>query len=396
MNKYIIELLKLESTVIIPNFGALMKSGKSLIFNSILKYNDGKLEKYIAEQENMEIQDVSNALAKYVREIIAVIEKGEEFLIVGIGSFYKAESGKVALKIEGNSNNETVAEETPISTEPKKENIVTSLYKEKPVKKEEANTPTENDLIKSVSTKKIKEEEKKEPIKVTPTPKKENIVKNEVIKPETKKETIKPIAKTTKVKETKTKKEKKKKKGAIWLIILLLILAGGGTYIGLNLEKIKGFVGLSESQENTEIVDVNNENIVSDNENEIDPEEELMVIDSAENIEDSTFLEEEEIINPEEEEIEENVINVEENTNEFETNESLIYHVIVGAFGDENNAKNLVDKLKKDGFNTAKIVGKTGSLYKVAASCHATKQEAINAIEKAKSINKDAFVEKIK
>ena len=47
------------------------------------------------------------------------------------------------------------------------------------------------------------------------------------------------------------------------------------------------------------------------------------------------------------------------------------------------------------GFNTAKLLGKYGSLYKVAASSHATKQDAISATKNATSINKDAYVEKV-
>lgn len=418
MNKYIIELLKLESTVIIPNFGALMKSGKSLIFNSILKYNDGKLEKFIAEQEKMEVQDVSNALAKYVREIIAIIEKGDEFLIVGIGSFYKNDSGKFALKTSFNSDekpNDTISGE--IKEEPKKENIVTSLYKEKTTKKDSENTPTltEQDLINSVSTKKTnKENTKKETEKivppVVPTVKKETEIKKEentAPKEEKPKEVVtpaKPITKKEnkpskeKVKEAKPKKEKKKKKGLIWLILLLLILAGGGTYVGLNLEKVKTFIGLNKPTENSDNLEENNTDITS-SENETDPEEELMITDTTENTEDTTSLEED-IVNIEDELLEEEPIIQEEEVvieeTPVEVNKELIYHVIVGAFGDENNAIGLVEKLKKEGFSTAKLAGKYGKLTKVAASSHATKQEAENAVEKAKSINEDAFVEKIK
>lgn len=427
MNKYIIELLKLESTVIIPNFGALMKSGKSLIFNSILKYNDGKLEKFIAEQEKMDVQDVSNALAKYVREIIAIIEKGDEFLIVGIGSFYKNDSGKFALKTSFNSDekpNDTISDE--IKEEPKKGNVVTSLYKEKTTKKDSENTPTltEQDLINSVSTKKTTKEEpkkenpKKETEKIIPPvlppvkketeiKKEENTAPKEQKKEEKPKEIVtpaKPITKKEnkpskkKIKEPKPKKEKKKKKGLIWLILLLLILAGGGTYVGLNLEKVKILIGLNKPTENSDNLEENNTDVTSE-ENETDPEEELMITDTTENTEDTTSFEED-IVNIEDELLEEEPVIQEEEVvveeTPVEVNKELIYHVIVGAFGDENNAIGLVEKLKKEGFSTAKLAGKYGKLTKVAASSHATKQEAENAVEKAKSINEDAFVEKIK
>lgn len=410
MNKYIIELLKLESTVIIPNFGALMKSGKSLIFNSILKYNDGKLEKFIAEQENVDLQDVSNELAKYVREIIAIIEKGDEFLIVGIGSFYKNDSGKIALKtIEG--ENITPAETT--KEEPKKEdnkgNVVTSLYKEKPVKKDNPEKPslTEKEIIQSVSTKKTAKEEPKEEEKTQKVIPPVTPIEGEEVKPKST-ETKKPVSqkeekKTVKksAKPVKAKKEKKKKKkGFIWLILLLLILVGGGTYVGLNLEKVKTLIGLNKSEESsheTEELLTNNESL--NTENETDPEEELMIADTTENTEDTTSFEED-IVNIEDELLEEEPVIKEEEVEveeeiPIEVNKELIYHVIVGAFGDENNATNLVKELKEKGFSTAKLAGKYGKLTKVAASSHATKQEALDAVEKAKSVNEDAFVEKI-
>jgi hypothetical protein len=529
MNKYIIKLLKLESTVIIPNFGALMKSGKSLIFNSILKYNDQKLEKFIAKQENMELQDVANALAKYVREINAEIEKGGQFLIVGIGSFYKAENGKVALKIDESTIEENSSEKNPI-TELKKETIVTSLYKEKPVKNEASKNLTENDLIKSVSSEEEEEEEeakieKNLTIKEQPILKKEiekteektkviqgvkkteekpilkkeiekteektkvieevkkteeqpilkkevekteekPILKKEIEKTEEKTKVIEEVKKTeeqpilkkevekteekpilkkeiekteekTKVIEevkkteeqpilkkefekteektkviqgvkkteekpilkkeiekteekTKVIKEKKKRKGVVWLRLLFLILFGGGAYVALNLKEVKSVIGLTKSEKKQEIT----KNTINESTKESDPEQKITFVDSTEEYDDTTNLKENFIEN----EIV-TVIDINENEEVIEKksteiNEELIYHVIVGAFGSELNAIGLVEKLKKEGFNTAKIVGKSGSLHKVAASSHATKQEANDAVEKAKSINEDAFVEK--
>ena len=205
MNKYIIELLKLESTVIIPNFGALMKSGKSLIFNSILKYNDGKLENFIAEKENKEVQEVANMVAKHVREIIAEIEKGNEYIINEIGSFYKNENGKFALKTDGEDPIIKSTKTVPVTEikdpEPKpiKENVIKNLFPEKKVTKHtpETNPVTQKELMDSVYNKEeIKQEEVKPVVIPTKkeTPKKEKIVVTE-------------------------KPKRKKKKGLVWLIL---------------------------------------------------------------------------------------------------------------------------------------------------------------------------------
>lgn len=388
MNKYIIELLKLESTVIIPNFGALMKSGKSLIFNSILKYNDQKLEKFIAEQENMELQDVANALAKYVREINAVIEKGDEFIIVGIGSFYKTDNDKIGLKIsEEITITSPQQDNTPIEKPIKTENTVTSLYKEKEAKKENANTPTENDLIQSVSTKNVKKEEEiiaKTPVSEPITTPKE-VIKKEPVKTEEIK------TKTKEVKVKPPKKEKKKKKGLIWILLILLILGGAGTFIGLNLEQVKNWVGLNKTEHTEEETIVVKEDLEELNSNETDPEEELMEIDSTDvfNENNANYNEADVVI------VEEELV-VEKKTEVTKpTNKSLSFHVVVGAFGSESNATGLVAKMKKEGFSSASVLGKFGSLYKVAASSHATKEDATIGLEKAKSINEDAFIDKI-
>ncbi|MBK8925588.1 MAG: SPOR domain-containing protein [Crocinitomicaceae bacterium] len=98
MNKYIIELLKLQTSVIIPGFGSLMitsnKNG-SVVFNALLKFNDGALAKYIAEKEGIDQQNAQNQIAKFVREIEAEIAKGNEFGIFQLGKFQKDKNGDI-------------------------------------------------------------------------------------------------------------------------------------------------------------------------------------------------------------------------------------------------------------------------------------------------------------
>lgn len=98
MNKYIIELLRLQTSVIIPGFGSLMitstKSG-SVVFNALLKFNDGALAKYIAEKEGIDQQNAQNQIAKFVREIEAELAKGNDFGIFQLGKFKKNNSGDI-------------------------------------------------------------------------------------------------------------------------------------------------------------------------------------------------------------------------------------------------------------------------------------------------------------
>jgi len=107
MNKYLQELLKLAKTVIIPGLGALTitndKTG-DIFFMSYLKHDDGKLAEFIASKEGIELIDAKNNLAKYVREITALLDKGESYDIFNFGKFKKDTSGDIvfeqATKIE--------------------------------------------------------------------------------------------------------------------------------------------------------------------------------------------------------------------------------------------------------------------------------------------------------
>jgi hypothetical protein len=101
MNKYLQELLKLAKTVIIPGLGALTitndKTG-DIFFMSYLKHDDGKLAEFIASKEGIELIDAKNNLAKYVREIIALLDKGESFDIFNFGKFNKDASGEIVFE----------------------------------------------------------------------------------------------------------------------------------------------------------------------------------------------------------------------------------------------------------------------------------------------------------
>ena len=70
MNKYLIEILKIQSSIILPGLGALMvpsqKSG-TIVFNQHLKFNDGGFARYIAEKEGIDVQEAQNRVAKFIR-----------------------------------------------------------------------------------------------------------------------------------------------------------------------------------------------------------------------------------------------------------------------------------------------------------------------------------------
>lgn len=103
MNKYLIEILKIQSSVILPSFGSLMvsnsKTGK-VVFNPHLKFNDGALAKFIAEKEGTDEQAAQNQIAKFVREIEAELGKGNSYDMFEFGSFSKDKDGNVEFKMD--------------------------------------------------------------------------------------------------------------------------------------------------------------------------------------------------------------------------------------------------------------------------------------------------------
>lgn len=383
MNKYIIDLLKTESTVIIPEFGALMVTGKSLIFNPILKFNDGKLIKYIAETENRDEVEVGNMVAKHVRDITADIGMGNTYSVFGLGSFYKNEEGKIVFEAEG--------EQT------KSDDKVAPVVKK--VKKDP--TPV-------VPPQKITEENKetsakdvKPVIQATPTPEVSKAKPTPIIN---KVEEVKAVPlkepEVIKVKEkSESKPKKKSKKGLVVLLLLLLILGGAGAFTAIKWDMVKGWFG---NKPTIAIID-GNDNTVNDNElNSAEQDDEMLLTDSSIIDSDSLDLVDDTLENMEEV-IDDNVtvqdqIEIQDEDVEVlpkvepEVSNDLKYHISVGAFSSRENAEALVEKMRANGLPNARILPGSASLSKVVAGSYATRDEAKADVEKAQEYNSEAYV----
>lgn len=69
----------------------------------------------------------------------------------------------------------------------------------------------------------------------------------------------------------------------------------------------------------------------------------------------------------------------------------LHYHIVGGCFSSKGNAKKMVRKLKKEGFNAA-IIGQRKGLWTVSYSSFASRTEAVTALADAKANNPKAWV----
>lgn len=234
MDKYIIELLKVESTVIIPGLGALMNGATegSFVFNKYLKINDHKLEEYISKSDGVDAQEAANSVAKLVREINARLDIGETYDIFGLGRFFKAEDGSIdfeswdQLKDQAPKKEESKDAHAPTKKEePKKDEAAKESSKISKVADKSLDPSKEASKPKNVITPKkeevkkeepkAKEEEKKSEVKPKEEPKKETpkeeIKKEEPPKKQEPKSAIKPKAESSKTATNDKAKQAKEK-----------------------------------------------------------------------------------------------------------------------------------------------------------------------------------------
>jgi septal ring-binding cell division protein DamX len=328
-----------------------------------------------------------------------------------------------ALNTKLNQLNGKLQVNTDVKTEPQKEVAKPEVILE--VKKEEDSKEIEELIALTSTLDKVEEEtitEKKEvkikfeeplkpvekPVITEPIIKEEKTTEKEPSKPveqiktESKPSVEKPVPPKT-VQEDKAleiiaegvtkleKEEKKRKKKRIFLFIgLICILSGGGILGYLNKDYLISMIN-GESSE-----------VAVKKEKKEEQKEEAKPTTDVEKSDEPIEVIPEEIV-------EEPVVEVEETVEEpvKETkaapsstnysnsgNSSGDYLVIAGSFSVEANAKNLVDKLKSEGFSNAYIDSNSGSLIKVVAGTYTSKEEAKNAVDQLVSKDMKGFVQK--
>ena len=364
MDKYLLEILKLVNTIIIPGLGALTITNPEtgeILFMSYLKHDDGKLSAHIAEKEGWDENEAKNLIAKYVREIHTELDKGEDYTMYQFGTFIKKD-GEIEFigwgeKVENEYIPPIVEEKT--EDEPTKENPKVVQLKEEPVTEEK---------VEPVVPKAASIPEKSQEIE---TPKELNILEKE--------EQEATAAKLVVLQEIQDSKNHKKKKGVgFWVGIgLLVLLIGGGTYVGLNYDHIKQQLPFLADNSSTEV----DEEILEEEqipEEEINDSEDFEEISEEYNTEDTEAYPEETIeeIEPVEETITETV-----NTN---FSSELPYQIIAGAFSEEANAIRLVEKLKSEGYPALQM--QKGSKFMVSVKSFASRENAQSELSSIKEV----------
>ena len=409
MDKYLLEILKLVNTIIIPGLGALTITNAEkgeIMFMSYLKHDDGKLTSYISEKEGMDENDAKNLVAKYVREIQIELDKGETYDMYQFGSFYKND-GEIDFKswsqMNENSEEEEVKPVAPIvDTQAKKEEevkpddnilIPTPLKEDISEIKEEVKAEEPKEVIPPVEVK----QEKITPV-VKPITKKAPLRDNVYVAPGTenkelnileKEEKEATAAKLETLRLEQENKKKKKKRGAGFYILLafIAVLIGGGTFFGLNYDQYKQHIPFladnkTEAPEEVdhlqEMEEILNGEIT---ETENNSEEEIGQDEETEPIEDSEEIIEEVVDDPI---IEEKPIVQQNNGSD------LPFHIIAGAFSSEANANKLGDRLKNEGYSVK--VGPGRGMTLVSVKSFQTRAEAQAGLSDLKDVAPNGWV----
>ena len=98
MNKFLLNILKDANTIIIPGLGAMTLTNKAtgeVMFMPYLKHDDGNLSKFISEKEGIEESAAKEIIKKFIGEVELKLSNGENFVLEGLGTFFKDSSGDI-------------------------------------------------------------------------------------------------------------------------------------------------------------------------------------------------------------------------------------------------------------------------------------------------------------
>jgi nucleoid DNA-binding protein len=458
MNNYLLQLLRDLKTIIIPGLGALTITNEAtneLLFMPFLKYDDGTLSKYIAEKEGMEVNDAKNLIAKFVREILAELDKGEQYDMYQFGSFLKENNEIVFKQWETKApvllDEQVVAEETNETTVPSPEvipeqekaegdedhsfpsttitspsdiDIANEEESESESEKEEVVIPSAAELVMESEKQEENSEEKNnpaekvvEPIKVEPT--------TEPI------QVTSPIV-TEEIQQTPTTKKKSNWVGQLIIGLIVLILSAG-TYIAVNFNTLKkdipfiaALAGTADTTRGIKTLE-SKENITDNIPAAVEkiPEELAIPVEKTTEQEDVPKKEtlKKAVPKKESKQITKVVTTVkkkaalppptvkqavpkqqrrrkpvtQENTraNSFPQFSAQPFQIIAGSFSSEQHAITHANKLTRKGVATCAITEFDGK-YRVSIGSAETKEDALNQLLTLKSYVTDAWVFEVK
>ncbi|PRZ01318.1 HU family DNA-binding protein [Marinilabilia salmonicolor] len=96
MEQYLLELIKSNNRVIVPNFGAFIvsrDSGTTVLFNNFLSFNDGLLINHVSTKKGIETTEATDMVSDFVDKIKKELDEQGEYTIDKLGTFTKDQNG---------------------------------------------------------------------------------------------------------------------------------------------------------------------------------------------------------------------------------------------------------------------------------------------------------------
>jgi cell division septation protein DedD len=100
MEKYLSNLLELNSRVIVPDLGAFIirqQDPKELVFNDLLAFDDGMLTDTITREENISKTEAQNRIRQFVENVKKELQDGKTYHIEKLGSLKMDATSKINL-----------------------------------------------------------------------------------------------------------------------------------------------------------------------------------------------------------------------------------------------------------------------------------------------------------
>ncbi len=201
-HEYLHELLREHKTVIVPGLGAFVSNDSPVapvIFNEYLKFNDGTVASFLAQKENLSLEEADKKLEVFVAGIISLLQSGRDVIWPGIGRLRRNEAED---KLEFVSD--------PTAGEASTQPLSAALTPPPAV-----TPPPPEPVSAAPEPPPVHPEKTAEPPKPVPAPEPA------------------PFSEPAKVKPTSTEAPlRRKTRWKVWLALVLLVIAGGiGAYI---------------------------------------------------------------------------------------------------------------------------------------------------------------------
>lgn len=369
IDKHLKELALSNRRVIIPDLGAfLSKEGdgdeKNLIFSSFLKYNDGFLEKQLAEKENISQSQAADEIKKFVDEVTKTLHAKQNYAIDNLGFFHMDERGSIAFAPQG----------TKISTKPVEEKSAVAV----PAMAVASSTPKEKPANqKSESTTAVSPSQKAEQ-----TNGEEPKVEQPAVKPLTPQQTtpVTPLSSTpVPPQQTPPAKQQPAAKssnnnGLLITVIILLLVILALLLLYFMVPSIKEKVNSMFGAKST-----TTEQFIENHPGTPPATDTIPAVDTTKQDQIETTQ----------------VVKDENVATKTASTYSSNYYVIVGTFQEKSNAEKLYKRCIADGYD-AELLPKMGPLYPVSIFNSPSKAECTKVMREAQHKYGDAWIFKSK